>query len=450
MVICTNDDSALLLSTISVRITQSNQPTMNRWHFRLISWSLVLILVSRILPSYANPHESRGAAEDLPPILDADDIAYFFERNDLESLHYFLEQVFEATERMSGTSRTAGPSSTSSPLRAVPQQIVSRGGGTTYTAEYKIQHDIEQFEYLLSLSSLDQATSSYLRDEVLPLYYDLLDRIPSLEDLHRTQGLYAFRSPDDTAISKIYNRAHHIPRTEDMLNNNSPLLHPDLDTESISHAWEETGNTIVVVDNLLSEESLQVLQNLLWESTVWFQTKLPLQFGSYVGAYLDDGLHDPVLLQLAKDLYDAVPAIFQGHPLRYLWAYKYDSNVDTGIHLHADQAAVNVNIWLTPEEANLDKESGGLVVYTAKPPASWDFRQYNTETELVREQLLKPTGFSNVTVPYRENRAVIFDSSLFHQTDHCHFRNGYKNRRINLTLLFGTMASVTDSKADEL
>ena len=41
-------------------------------------------------------------------------------------------------------------------------------------------------------------------------------------------------------------------------------------------------------------------------------------------------------------------------------------------------------------------------------------------------------------MPYRANRAVLFDSSLLHQTDPDYaFLPGYDNHRINLTLLFG-------------
>ena len=49
-------------------------------------------------------------------------------------------------------------------------------------------------------------------------------------------------------------------------------------------------------------------------------------------------------------------------------------------------------------------------------------------------------GRANVTVPHRANRMVLFDSSLYHRTDALHFRRGrsYTDRRINLTLLFGT------------
>jgi hypothetical protein len=42
-----------------------------------------------------------------------------------------------------------------------------------------------------------------------------------------------------------------------------------------------------------------------------------------------------------------------------------------------------------------------------------------------------------LTVPYRENRAVLFDSRLFHCSDVPKFAQGYENHRINVTLLFG-------------
>ena len=40
-------------------------------------------------------------------------------------------------------------------------------------------------------------------------------------------------------------------------------------------------------------------------------------------------------------------------------------------------------------------------------------------------------------VPAKKAGAVVFDSDLFHETDTIHFKPGYENRRINITLLFG-------------
>ena len=51
-------------------------------------------------------------------------------------------------------------------------------------------------------------------------------------------------------------------------------------------------------------------------------------------------------------------------------------------------------------------------------------REIMEDTEKVHELLLKPTGYANVTVPYKQNRAVLFDSALFHNTDKFSFKKG--------------------------
>ena len=80
---------------------------------------------------------------------------------------------------------------------------------------------------------------------------------------------------------------------------------------------------------------------------------------------------------------------------------------------------------------------------------NWDFESYNTNTDIVIDQLLRPTNFANVTVPHKPNRAVIFDSALFHQTDKYRFKKGYENGRINLTLLFGEMKKGHDNGSED-
>ena len=159
-------------------------------------------------------------------------------------------------------------------------------------------------------------------------------------------------------------------------------------------------NGVIVIDDLLTPKALKLLRELLLKNTHWYQTKTPLEFGKYVGAYIDDGLNDPIFLELAKQLHQSLPRIMKGHHLRYLWAYKYDSEFDSGINLHADQAAVNVNMWLSEDDADLEEDGygGGLVVFTKKPPPDWEFQDYNTNTNYVVEKLLKPTNFANITI----------------------------------------------------
>jgi hypothetical protein len=47
------------------------------------------------------------------------------------------------------------------------------------------------------------------------------------------------------------------------------------------------------------------------------------------------------------------------HHFRYLGAFKYDGTLSTGTNTHADNASMNINFYITPDEANLDPQSGG-------------------------------------------------------------------------------------------
>jgi len=77
------------------------------------------------------------------------------------------------------------------------------------------------------------------------------------------------------------------------------------------------------------------------------------------------------------------------------------------------------------------------VVWDARAPRDWNFSRYNGDAAAARAFLARSNA-RPTTIPYRANRAVIFDSDLFHQTDRMAFRDGYLDRRINITLLYGT------------
>jgi hypothetical protein len=96
-----------------------------------------------------------------------------------------------------------------------------------------------------------------------------------------------------------------------------------------------------------------------------------------------------------------------------------------------------VNFWITEDEANLDDSCGGLKVWEHVAPKDWDFKAFNDQPGKIRDYL-KTVGSEPTRYPYRANRAVMFDSDLFHATDQPRFREGYLNRRINITLLYGS------------
>ena len=240
------------------------------------SISLLLVVTSHILPfqSLANV--------EFPSLIDSDDLAYYFERDDLDGLHWALSNVFRRSQRNPNPSEI---------LNNLPQQIISRGGGSTYTTEYKLAMDLEQAEYLAQHLENKELASFFLHT-VKPVYEKVLTTMPPLESLQRTHGLYSFRPTDGPDILALYNKALHQTNFEELKDSDGrlvPLLNPELDTELIERQWfgqdpKHKNPGIVVIDNLLSSKALFRIRQLMLESTVWYQTKMPLKFGGYVGA----------------------------------------------------------------------------------------------------------------------------------------------------------------------
>ena len=42
-----------------------------------------------------------------------------------------------------------------------------------------------------------------------------------------------------------------------------------------------------------------------------------------------------------------------------------------------------MNIWVTPNKANLDAETGGLRIWNKKPPADWTFETANRDLDAI-------------------------------------------------------------------
>lgn len=76
------------------------------------------------------------------------------------------------------------------------------------------------------------------------------------------------------------------------------------------------------------------------------------------------------------------------------------------------------------------------MIWDVAAPLDWALDKFNNDNGAIRDFLAR-NGSRPIRVPYRANRAVIFDSDLFHQTDTIRFKDGYRNRRINVTQLFG-------------
>lgn len=206
-------------------------------------------------------------------------------------------------------------------------------------------------------------------------------------------------------------------------------------TPELFAAWAASRPQLVVVDDFLTEPALQALRDYCAASTIWRK----VYDAGYIGAAPHDGLACPLTAQLAEEIRVAYAPILAPHPFQHLGAFKYDSELSTGTNTHADYSAVNVNLYIAPDEANLDPETGGMVVWDVAAADEAEMRRFNSD-ETALQAHLSASGKPPVRVAHRANRAVIFRSSLYHRTDDCRFSEGYLNKRINVSLLYGRWA----------
>lgn len=318
-------------------------------------------------------------------------------------------------------------------LRAYEAGVVIRrrpggkpGAGPEFrtTSASKLAHDVEHLQHLARVGD-DPARMHALAERYARVHAAIRSR-------HASSHLRQLADSDLAEIGDTYNRLLHRPDAPRIAGG---ALNPAIDWRAIEQDYFRRAPGIAWIDGLLTEAALASLRRYCLEATIWFTFRYA---NGYLGAFMEDGFSAPLMLQIAEELRVAAPAIFAHHTLRKYWAYKYDARLQ-GIPVHADFAAVNVNFWLTPDDANLDPEGGGLVVWDAEAPADWDFVTYNADTQAI-DRFLRETGARAIRIPHRQNRCVIFNSDLFHRTDDLHFAPGYENRRINVTMLYGQRA----------
>ena len=280
----------------------------------------------------------------------------------------------------------------------------------------KLQHDAEQFRFLarrrrdsIRLEALarayEQATRSVTR-KVAPLSRQQLEM-----------------------LGEDYNTAIHVASAPEVAGG---ALGKRPDREELVRRFGSEKTGAVFFDDLLSPQALQLLHQYLLESTIWHDFS---HIEGFVASFLEDGLACPLLLQIVDELRGLFPELIGQHPLSQAWAFKA-VDASAAVDIHADDAAVSVNLWITPTEANLRPGRGGLTVCRVPPPSDWQLQDYDDDQARI-VTFLKQNAGGELIVPYRQNRAVLFKSRLFHQSDAPNFVESYENHRINVTLLFG-------------
>ena len=282
----------------------------------------------------------------------------------------------------------------------------------------KLKHDIEQINYLLKNKLISKkfikVKENYIKVcSALPKESEPTDIFTLSKNFTKKLGptfnnLIYFQPPDV------------IERT--VINKNKKIV-----AKSSDKIFK-----YMVIDNFLNKDVLNILYKYCLSNSIWNEFDYK---NGYIGSFIENGFNAPLLLQISEEIRFNFPKIIKKLPLTNAWAFKCNNQMK-GIKIHADFAAINVNFWVTPDNANLNKNSGGLLVWDKEAPKKWDFEKYNNN-HLEIKKFLKKKKSKMKKIKYKSNRVIIFNSNLFHASDNFNFKKNYENRRINMTFLYG-------------
>jgi tetratricopeptide (TPR) repeat protein len=301
-------------------------------------------------------------------------------------------------------------------LRRGDDQTGIAARSLTEATRTKLRHDAEQFRYLAA------RRHDRKHFEVLARTYDDVARDAPQEPAPLSEQ-------QREMLGDGYNTAIHVASAPELADG---ALSERTDRAYLVRRFRSEQTGAIYVDDLLTPRALALLQQFLLESTIWHDFS---HIGGFVAAYLEDGLACPLLLQIADELRKALPELLGGYPLTQAWAFKA-VDPSAAVDVHADDAAITVNFWVTPTEANLEPGRGGLAVCRVPPPGDWELEGYDADQERIVTFLGQNVG-DTLIVPYRQNRAVLFESRLFHSSDMPKFVEMYEYHRVSVTLLYG-------------
>jgi tetratricopeptide (TPR) repeat protein len=280
----------------------------------------------------------------------------------------------------------------------------------------KLRHDAEQFRYLA------RTRRDAKRFELMARNY---------ESLHRdfTTEVTQLSESDFEVIGESFNTAINLADAPE-IPGRALAFRPN--QQELVRMFENSPAGAIQFDDLLSPPALANLRRYLLESTIWHDF---IHIEGFVASYLEDGLACPLLLQVADELRGDFPELLGNLPLTQAWAFKAVES-SGAIDVHADDATISVNFWVTPDRANLNTDRGGLGVCLAQPPSDFAVTDYQRDRPAAAK-FLDSHRSETLVVPYRDNRAVLFNSRLLHYSDAPEFDGSYENHRISVTLLFG-------------
>ncbi|MGH3568994.1 MAG: hypothetical protein ACRDRH_23810 [Pseudonocardia sp.] len=203
----------------------------------------------------------------------------------------------------------------------------------------------------------------------------------------------------------------------------------DRDWNAVTNRYRDSQPyNYAVLDNFLQKDVIdsvraQLLTQWGWQYKNWQAQELYVR---------DPGI--PEIPVIAEQLKSSLPDLLGDYEFVRCWAFMHQRNA--GLAVHADNGAVTLDLWITPDEYNLDRTTGGLVFFDVKRAPDMMIHEFNT-VEWAERYFAEETRGCSEKVGYRFNRAVLFDAGTFHQSDIVRFiATGADTYRINLSLLF--------------
>ena len=297
-----------------------------------------------------------------------------------------------------------------------------------FTSVFKLEDSIDRFEYLISNGRIDPSFQRIVEN-----YRTVLAEIQQQKN---NETVIELTRDQIARLGTSHDRAVYYPAAPRI---GTGTINKALDFEQIEDSYFSSPVSVTTLDAFLTPEALRGLRKFCLESTMFFGFT-----GDYfVDSKLSRGFSCDLLFQIAQEIKQCFPRMLGDHHLSNMWVYRYN-NQSKGVAAHTDEAAVTFNLWITPDDANLDPDRGGLIIYTKEQPRDWGWEFYNKMkyTTAVEEEISEFLADADaLTIPHRENRAMLFHSNLFHKSDQIRFRDGYENRRMNITFLFGRRES---------
>ena len=287
----------------------------------------------------------------------------------------------------------------------------------------RLKHDVQQAEYLSSKNYKINGINKFQK-----IGNEILGRKENREDTSNSNKKILLNDDEVKSLLPFY-KANHIYQTSEIFKS---CINPHINWHEIEEQYFNSPKQIICIDNFLSDEAIKELREFCLVSKIWHDERK----NKNLSAMSDKGFISPIHLQIAIDLKQKLPKLFGSQRLWRYWAFKYDTTLGKGLNIHSDGGLLNLNFWITPEEYNNNKNSGGLKVYDIPAPIDWPFAKYNLNIDAIYK-FLNDNNANCTTIPYKFNRAVLFNSDYFHKTDNINFKEGYEARRINITYLFG-------------